>query len=370
MSKFRKIIIGVLVLSVGAVAGYQARYLVEYNLFRTVLNVIGVPGTGPSGKEDPFEEDQLRRLARAAEPLEVKLHDDFQSRLRDAVGYESYLQTERTIRKSDRFEFSPVPVEEIVHTYENPGLDLHALMIRSETQPANGLAVVLYGVGSTPAKVLGLDSLDYTSAIGKQLNNAGYDVVVPEMPSTARLISALNMRLLMLDYQYNGLFAHFACNLINHLSEGEKYERVVVYGVRFGARLAEELAHLCDEQVSRVVADSIAIPWRDHIRMAALKGRMVHPNLYTYRNDLMANSSYLDFFKHPAPQRLYLLGSQSIDDIAETQSLRSINAAEIGTHGTVLIQREIDFGFTNPVEALPAITGDPFTTDPTVYIIE
>ena len=279
---------------------------------------MGFDGFGPSGTEDAFEGRKLSRLSKRENVLDSTVHPTFEHDLTAAIGYHQITL--------DKISFEPniaslwpsyanSRIERILVDYMSPEMTLESFFMRTDNGRPKGLFVALHGLGSSAAKTLGIDETDYTDSIARSMFLDGYDVVVPRLPSNPAMAAAINMRLLMMGHQILGVNAKFVCDLIKAVGERRDYKQVLVYGIRFGGRLAEIVAHTCKENIGRTIIDGLALPWRDAIRDAALRSRMKSPHLFLYRTPFLANSSYLDFLYHDATDRVYLLNHRSLERI-------------------------------------------------------
>lgn len=304
---------------------------------------MGFDSFGPSGTEEAYENKKQNQYLKRENVLSSTVHPTFERDLRVAIGYDRI--------KLEKINFDPnfasqwpsytdQKIEGILATYKSPDLTLESFFMGSEIDRSKGLFVALHGLGSSAAKTLGIDEADYTDSIAYNMFRDGYDVLVPRLPSNPTMAAAINMRLLMLDHQILGVNAKFVCDLIRAVAERRDYKQVLVYGIRFGGRLAEIVAHTCDANISRVIVDGLELPWRGAIRDAALRSRMMSPHLFLYRTPFLAHSSYLDFLYHDATDRVYLLNRGSLERIESDTEKYFDRETQVSGSSVVIVERE------------------------------
>jgi dienelactone hydrolase len=334
----------------------------ESNRFLEIVNFMGFDSFGPSGTEEAYEDKKLNQYLKREKVLSSTVHPTFESDLRVAIGYDRI--------KLKKIDFNPNfasqwpsytdrKIEGILATYKSPDVTLESFFMRPENDPSKGLFVALHGLGSSAAKTLGIDETDYMDSIAYNMVREGYDVLVPRLPSNPTMAAAINMRLLMMDHQILGVNAKFVCDLIRAVAERRAYKQVLIYGMRFGGRLAEIVAHTCDEKISRIIVDGLELPWRGAIRDAALRSRMMAPHLFLYRTPFLAHSSYLDFLYHDATDRVYLLNRGSLERIERDIESFFDRETQFPGSSVILVERENPHAFTKLSDVL-AIAEDKF----------
>ena len=362
MPRLGLISIFVMCVGLGLAAGYLGRSMDESNRFLEIVNFMGFDSFGPSGTEEAYEDKKLNQYLKREKVLSSTVHPTFESDLRVAIGYDRI--------KLEKIDFNPNfasqwpsytdrKIEGILATYKSPDVTLESFFMRPENDPSKGLFVALHGLGSSAAKTLGIDETDYMDSIAHNMVREGYDVLVPRLPSNPTMAAAINMRLLMMDHQILGVNAKFVCDLIRAVAERRAYKQVLIYGMRFGGRLAEIVAHTCDEKISRIIVDGLELPWRGAIRDAALRSRMMAPHLFLYRTPFLAHSSYLDFLYHDATDRVYLLNRGSLERIERDIESFFDRETQFSGSSVILVERENPHAFTKLSDVL-AIAEDKF----------
>ena len=346
--------------SAAVVSGYLVKSGAQNGRFTAALQATRLSSFPPRTTEVNFEKSNFQSMRRRGSPLRHNVNPDFSNLLRAATGYEvpklADFQSQLMARRN--LGLTLHGSDELISTrYNDPPLLLHSLFSRSQPT-GQRLLVILPGFGSSAAKILGLDNLDYHSHLGKSALSWGYDVLIPDFVSDPGIAAAINVRLTMRGAQLAGLELRQTCNTISWLMEREKYEHIVVYGLRFGGRLADMLGHLCETPLDRIVVDGMPIPWREAIWEAAISDRLAEPQLFQYLAPLLARSSYLDFMLHSPVKKVYLLDSKSLK-IAKGGTEHFFRSARAtGNEHVILVPRQNNFPFADPIQIQQILESD------------
>ena len=205
-------------------------------------------------------------------------------------------------------------IRELRITFARPALAIRALHLTHD-QAAKSVVVVLHGLASTADKVLGFDKPDYMRLLGARLFDAGSDVLAFDMPSDPVIAAAMNSRLTWHGVTVEGLWTRAVCEAIDRLDLRKRYERVVVYGVREGGRVADLASVLC-APVSLVVVDGAVLDRRRAIWRDAQRQQLKQPIYFDQLVPIEGSSSIADFLFHSRSPKAYV---NDPDEIAEIE---------------------------------------------------
>jgi hypothetical protein len=274
----------------------------------------GTPEVDPGQKffsaaERGLWEDFVRRpIPRFDDAIEA----DFPNMLKAATGFAS--PSGVTVQESRYDHPIQNSIRELRVGFARPDLKLRALLW-THGKPATSAAVVLHGFASTADKVLGFDKPDYMRFLGGHLYNAGSDVLAFDMPSDPVIAAAMNSRLTWHGVTVEGLWTRAVCEAMDRLDMRKRYERVVVYGVREGGRIADLASVLC-EPVSLVVVDGAVLDRRRAIWRDAQLQQLKQPIYFDQLVPIEGSSSIADFLFHSRSPKAYV---NDPDEIAEIE---------------------------------------------------
>jgi len=254
--------------------------------------------------------------------------------------------------------------------YARPPLKLRSLHRRAR-KPVKKLLVILPGLGSSAAKVLGDDNIDYHNELGITATRMEFDVLVPDLVSDIGMVAAINIRLTMMGYQIDGLQARQTCDTTKWLVERFGYREVYLYGIQNGARLADMVAVLCPEPFKRVVLDDPPLPYKRRVWRAAAWNELEYTAQFQYFGPLFADSSFVDFMLDRKVAKTYLLRRDVLDAVLPILTRHAVlteSASPISSR--VVLTSRSTLGMLADHETLFAILSDPNPKRPSFALKE
>ena len=309
-----------------------------------------------------FEENYFAKLIHREPKLNYDPNPQFETLLRKSLSYSQISPTRYNGKPVHELHDLSLSLKsprrmELLSKYDAPPLTLRTLWARA-VAPNGDLFVILPDFRSSAAKILGLDNLDFQQQIGRVMNNIGFDVAVVDTISDPGIAAAINVRLVMLGQQLDGLQSHQTCSVIRWLKSRQEPNRVILYGLGSGGRLAEFVSVLCPDLLNLVIVDSIPLPWKRHLWRLAARSILHEPAILQYSGPFLSDSSFIDFMLSRRVPKLYLLDPATLNDIDALlkKHFKMVKPKVVGS-GVVIAPRTLLPGISD-VESVQAAVVD------------
>lgn len=198
--------------------------------------------------ESSAEAEIAEALSQSPMPVSYGPTESFTDRLLSATGYDSIRAAEDAVLFGREEAYLGGKLREVFFHYDIPSLLVRGLVLTHEGSSTDTLFIHTPASWTKAETPLGIGDPMYLRAVGRDVFEAGYDVVSLDHGSNGGIESALNGYAIMTSgVQSYGLWARSTCDAVAMLEEeGRTYERVVVYGLSRGNHTVEYIRALCD----------------------------------------------------------------------------------------------------------------------------
>ena len=264
---------------------------------------------------------QLERATPPALPRRMPYRDF----LAQAIGLSALEPRPADVRTVDSIPLRQGSLDELAIRFDRPPVTTRALFHRHHDR-SRFVFVALHGHLSNAERVIGrvpdppAGDGSSTRSIGRRYYDRGWDVLAFDLTSDAALSSRIHADLVLWGTTAFGLWVRAICDTIDVLELRSRYERVVVWGLSNGGRIADQISVLCDP-VSLVVVDDVIADQR-RIRVHNYAETMYSQYSYYYLNAFLAGFRPADPVAETRSPKVYTRTSEYLEQSGLRAALR------------------------------------------------